>query len=121
MVIATHTLGLVSWISGDLPGALHEMTVAEEYGPHVRSGLRALERARVLLQAGLLAEARENADLSERIFTAERSRVDLADSLLVQAEIDLLARKPAPPGRPPGGPRAVTGRPASAVGCWPPR
>jgi len=93
VVIATHNLGLVRWISGDLPGALHEMTVAEEYGPQVRSGLRALERARVLLQAGLLAEARENADLSERIFTAERSRVDLADALLVQAEIDLLARQ----------------------------
>jgi len=92
VVIATHNLGLVRWISGDLPGALREMTVAEEYGPQVRSGLRALERARVLLQAGLLAEARENADLSERIFTAERSRVDLADALLVQAEIDLLAR-----------------------------
>ena len=60
VVIATHNLGLVRWISGDLPGALHEMTRAEEYGPQVRSGLRALERARVLLQAGLLAEAREN-------------------------------------------------------------
>lgn len=92
VVIATHNLGLVRWISGDLPGALHEMTLAEEYGPHVRSGLRALERARVLLQAGLLAEARENADLSQRIFTDERSRVDLADALLVQSEIDLLAR-----------------------------
>ena len=95
VVIATHNLGLVRWVSGDLPGALHEMTVADEIAPDVRSGIRALDRARVLLQAGLLAEARETADRAERVFAAERAKVDLADSLLVQAEIDLFARHPA--------------------------
>lgn len=91
VVIATHNLGLVKYISGDLPGALQQMTRAEEGGPQVRSGVRALDRAKVLLAAGLLAEAREVAEQAERAFAAERSRVDLADALLVTAEVDLVA------------------------------
>lgn len=91
VVIATHNLGLVRYVSGDLPGALQEMTRAEESGPQVRAGVRALDRARVLLAAGLLAEAREMAERAERSYAAERSRVDLADALLVTAEIDLVA------------------------------
>lgn len=90
VVIATHNLGLVKYISGDLPGALQQMTRAEEAGPLVRSGVRALDRAKVLLAAGLLAEAREVAELAERVFAGERSRVDLADALLVTAEVDLV-------------------------------
>ena len=71
-----------------------------------RSGIRALDRARVLLAAGLLAEAREFADRAERIFAAERAKVDLADALLVQAEIDLVARQAGHRAgrRPAGGP-----------------
>ncbi|HEY5882080.1 MAG TPA: CHAT domain-containing protein [Nakamurella sp.] len=91
VVIATHNLGLVKFVSGDLPGALLEMTRAEELSPQVRAGFRALDRARVLLAAGLLAEAREVAERAERSFAAERSRVELADALLVTAEIDLVA------------------------------
>lgn len=91
VVIATHNLGLVKYISGDLPGALQEMTRAQELGPQVRPGVRALDRARVLLAAGLLAEAQEVAEQAERHFAAERSRVELADTLLVTAEIDLVA------------------------------
>jgi tetratricopeptide (TPR) repeat protein len=91
VVIATHNLGLVKYVSGDLPGALQEMTRAQELGPQVRAGVRALDRARVLLAAGLLAEAREVAERAERSFSAERSRVELADALLVTAEIDLVA------------------------------
>ncbi len=91
VVIATHNLGLVRYVSGDLPGALREMTRAEEAGSQVRAGVRALDRARVLLAAGLLAEAREVAERAERSFAAERSRVELADTLLVTAEIDLVA------------------------------
>jgi tetratricopeptide (TPR) repeat protein len=92
VVIATHTLGLVRWVSGDLPGALHAMSMADEVRPEVRAGIRALDRAKVLLAAGLLVEAREFTDRAEQVFTAERSEVDLADALLVQAEIDLVAR-----------------------------
>jgi len=91
VVIATHNLGLVKYISGDLPGALQQMTKAQEAGPQVRSGVRALDRAKVLLAAGLLAEAREVAEQAERVFATERSRVDLADALLVTAEIDMVA------------------------------
>ena len=41
-------------------------------GPEVRSGIRALDRAKVLLAAGLLAEAREFTDRAEQVFAAER-------------------------------------------------
>ncbi|HEY4991623.1 MAG TPA: hypothetical protein VII33_06010, partial [Nakamurella sp.] len=92
--IATHNLGVVRWVSGDLPGALHQMAAADEVAPAARSGIRALDRARVLLAAGLLAEAREFTDRAELVFAAERAKADLADSLLVQAEIDLVARHP---------------------------
>jgi tetratricopeptide (TPR) repeat protein len=95
VVIAIHNIGLVRWASGDLPGALHAMSAADENASEARSGIRALDRARVLLAAGLLAEAREFTDRAELIFTAEHARVDLADALLVQAEIDLVARRPA--------------------------
>lgn len=91
VVIATHNLGLVKYISGDLPGALQQMTRAEEGGPQIRAGVRALDRAKVLLAAGLLDEAKEVAEQAERVFAAERSRVDLADALLVTAEVDLVA------------------------------
>jgi len=93
VAVATHNLGLVRWVSGDLPGALHEMAVADEVAHDVRAGIRALDRARVLLAAGLLAEAREFADRAERVFVAERAKVDLADALLVQAEIDIVSRR----------------------------
>ena len=91
VTIATHNIGLAKFYGGDLPGALAEMAKAEEVAPEVRVGFRALDRARVLLAAGLSAEAREFADKAQRAFAAERSRVDLAEALLVQAEIDLIA------------------------------
>src|SRR5664279_265314 len=94
VTIATHNIGLAKFYAGDLPGALAAMTKAEEVAPEVRVGFRALDRARVLLAAGLSAEAREFADKAQRAFAAERSRVDLAEALLVQAEIDLIAGFP---------------------------
>lgn len=93
VAVATHNLGLIRYVSGDLPGALHEMALAEEVSAEVRAGIRALDRARVLRDAGLLVEAREFADRAERVFAAERAKVDLADALLVQAEIDIVARQ----------------------------
>jgi tetratricopeptide (TPR) repeat protein len=93
VAVATHNLGLVRWVSGDLPGALHEMALADEVAHDVRAGIRSLDRARVLLAAGLLLEAREFADRAERVFASERAKVDLADALLVQAEIDIVARR----------------------------
>ncbi len=91
VAIGTHTLGLVYWLSGDLPGALQEMASADAVAPGVRAGIRSLDRARVLLAAGLLAEAKEFAERAERVFVGERARADLADSLLVRAEIDIIA------------------------------
>lgn len=92
VAVATHNLGLIRYVSGDLPGALHQMAVAEEVSADVRAGIRSLDRARVLRDAGLMIEAREFADRAERVFAAERAKVDLADALLVQAEIDIVGR-----------------------------
>ena len=94
VVIATHTEGIVHFLSGDLPGALHLMSQADEQPLDVRVGFRALDRARVLLAAGLTAEARDFARRAGEAFVAERARVDLAETLLVQAEIDLMDRRP---------------------------
>ena len=94
VAIATHNIGLVRFIGGDLPAALAEMTRADEIAPDVRVGFRALDRARLLLAAGLVAEARDFADRAELAFATERSRVDLAEALLVQAEIDLIGGYP---------------------------
>ena len=94
VVIATHTEGIVHFLSGDLPGALHLMSQADEQPLDVRVGFRALDRARVLLAAGLTAEARDFARRAGEAFLAERARVDLAETLLVQAEIDLMDRRP---------------------------
>ncbi len=94
VLIATHTAGLVNFVSGDLPGALQLMSQADEQPTDVRLGFRALDRARVLLAAGLIAEAREFAGRAGETFLAERARVDLAETLLVQAEIDLMDRRP---------------------------
>ena len=99
VAIATHNLGLVRWVAGDLPGALTDMAAAEELAPTVRAGIRSLDRARLLLAAGLLAEAHEFTERAERIYQAERSTVDLADVFLVQAEIDLVVRRPDAAGR----------------------
>ncbi len=91
VAIATHDIGLARFYGGDLPSALAEMAKADEVAPDVRVGFRALDRARVLLAAGLAVEARDFADKAQHAFAAERSRVDLAEALLVQAEIDLIA------------------------------
>lgn len=94
VALAVHQRGLVHFVGGDLPRALADMNRAEEIDPTVRVGYRALDRARVLAAAGLVFEAGEAAARAEEAFAAERSRVDLAEALLVLADLDLLRGDP---------------------------
>lgn len=95
VVLAVHQRGLVHFVAGDLPRALADMNRAEEIDPTVRVGYRALDRARVLAAAGLVLEAGDAAARAQEAFAAERSRVDLAEALLVLADLDLLRGDPA--------------------------
>jgi tetratricopeptide (TPR) repeat protein len=88
--MATHNLGYLRFLSGDLPGALEEMAVARELLPTGAAGVPALDRARVLLSAGLVAEAREFIDQAIESFAANRATADLAEALQVSAETALL-------------------------------
>lgn len=91
--MARHNLGYARFLAGDLPGALRSMQAAEKLAEP--SGVPALDRARVLLAAGLLTEAREYADIAAGLFTDNRSRLDLAEALQVGAEIELRSGDPA--------------------------
>ena len=88
--MAAHNLGYVRYLSGDLPGALDTMATASEFKPTAATGVSAMDRARVLLSAGLIAEAREFIEQAVASFTAHRATPDLAEALQVSAEIDLL-------------------------------
>lgn len=94
VALAVHQRGLVHFVTGDLPRALADMNRADEIDPGVRVGYRALDRARVLAAAGLVLEAGDAAVRAEEAFAAERARVDLAEALLVLADLDLLRGDP---------------------------
>ncbi len=92
--MATHNLGYVRFLSGDITGALETMAVATELLPTGATGVPAMDRARVLLSAGLVAEAREFIDQAIVSFTTHRATADLAEALQISAEIALLNGDP---------------------------
>ena len=63
--------------------------------PATAHGVQALDRAKVLLAAGLLAEAAEFTADAQKSFRANRAMLDLAEAHLVSSEIRLLAREAA--------------------------
>lgn len=88
--MARYNLGYIRFLSGDLPAALAEMDRAVADLPPSYVGMPSLDRARVLQSAGLISDSREAIQLAIAEFTANRATADLADSLLVGAEIDIL-------------------------------
>jgi tetratricopeptide (TPR) repeat protein len=92
--MAAYNLGYIRFLAGDLPGSLQAMSAAEELAPEAALGVPALDRARVLLAAGLLGEAREYVDSSISTFTQNRAMTDLADALLVGADIAVMSGDP---------------------------
>ena len=92
--MARYNLGYILYLRGDLPPALAEMAAATSSHPDAPVGIPALDRARVLQAAGLYREARESIDRAVVDFRAHRSNLDLADALLVGAELALRMGEP---------------------------
>ncbi len=89
--MARHNLAYVKFLYGDLPSALAEMQAAENtlLTPYV--GIPALDRARVLQAAGLFAESAEFVGRAIEDFRRSKAGTDLADALLLSAELDIHA------------------------------
>lgn len=88
--MATHNLGFVEFLRGDLPAALARMAEADELGADVDRSVSRLDRARVLMEVGLVDDAVEL--LLTAIATMREARMsdELADALLEQARCALL-------------------------------
>ncbi len=87
--MARHNLAYLKFLYGDLPSALAEMQAAENTLPETYVGIPALDRARVLQAAGLFAEAEEFVAKAIDDFRRNKAGTDLADALLLSAELDI--------------------------------
>ncbi len=88
--MAAHNLAYIQFLSGDLPGALDSMESAQQAIDRPPIGVPSMDRARVLLAAGLIGEASELSALAVQDFDRNRAVSELADALIVAAETDLL-------------------------------
>ncbi len=95
VLMARHNLGYVTFLAGDLPGALRAMSAAASLEPETAHGVQAMDRAKVLLAAGLHAEAAEFVADAQKSFRANRAMLDLAEAHLVDSELRLLTRETA--------------------------
>ncbi|WP_415116716.1 tetratricopeptide repeat protein, partial [Microbacterium sp.] len=99
---AEHDLGFVEWAAGDLPAALRRYERTEAQYREVLPGnlaMLSLDRARVLLVAGLYAEAEAELARAVPALRRQRSGQDHAEGLLAQAEAALLAGRAGDAGR----------------------
>ena len=87
---ATHNLGYVEYLSGNLPVALRLMDQAYEMDPSVAPGIAKLGKAEVLVSAGLLREADATLAEAGAIFRRDRLTQDLAETELERARCALL-------------------------------
>ena len=90
----THNLGLFEFLSGNLPRALELMPSIEQASSDFERGVVGLDRARVLLSAGLVSEA--DRSLVEACTALSRTELVqfLAEAELIRAEVALLADNP---------------------------
>lgn len=93
--MARHNLGWVHYLRGDLPQALALMHDADAMPAEVNRAVSRLDRARVLLEAGLLDEARALLDEARALAEADgvaaligEIELDLARTLLVLGDAD---------------------------------
>lgn len=94
---AGHNLGWLDWAAGDLPAALRQYELTESRYRSILPGnlpMLSLDRARVLLAAGLISEA--DSELAEAVagLRRQRSGQDYAEGLLTRAEVALVAGRP---------------------------
>jgi tetratricopeptide (TPR) repeat protein len=89
--MAEHNLGFVRYLGGDLPGALSAMeSAAAASAQDGIDGVSYLDRARVLVAAGLPQEAREFVDAALAAFVRNGATADLVEAYGVRADLDLM-------------------------------
>ncbi|GAB3817723.1 CHAT domain-containing protein [Tessaracoccus terricola] len=88
--MAVHNLGFVEYLQGDLPAALHSMRVADEMDTPVDRSVSRLDRARVLMEVGLLDDAAELLAGTVEDMRAAGMADELTSALLDRARCELL-------------------------------
>lgn len=88
--MARHNEGWVEYLRGDLPAALRLMNAADAMTVDVSRGVANLDRARALLEAGLVSEAAEVLALALEITAADGSGQTLGEIELALARTSLL-------------------------------
>lgn len=91
LYMSRHNLAYVDFIRGDLPLALDGMQHAAEFGNDLPQGIPLLDRARVLVEAGLAHEADRVLAEAATIFRRDRLAQDLAETELERARCALVA------------------------------
>jgi CHAT domain-containing protein/tetratricopeptide (TPR) repeat protein len=89
--VAIHNLGYLEFISGDLPLALRTMDDGMALDGETQVGIALLDRARVLLAAGLRREADESLAAAAKQLSKDRAWQDVGEVELARAESSLLA------------------------------
>jgi len=87
---ARHNLGYAEFLAGDLPRALDTMARADALDVPVSRSVWLLDRARVLMEAGLLVDAETSLASAASLLAAERAGHDLAETQLERAQLALL-------------------------------
>ncbi len=88
--MATHNLGFVEYLRGDLPAALRSMADADGLDTDVDRSVARLDRARVLMEVGLVDDAAALLVEATSQMRALHMSEELADALLEQARCALL-------------------------------
>lgn len=87
---ASHNLGYLEHLAGRLPLSLERMAQASRSDPGGPRAIALLDRARVLVEAGLVGVADATLAEAAAIFAADRLPHDLAETELARAECALL-------------------------------
>ncbi len=95
LFMARHNLGYVEFLRGDLPAALSLMDAADAMQVDVSRSVAQLDRARVLLEAGLLDDALDSLTTARRLAEADAGDQDLGEIELDLARLRLLLADPA--------------------------
>ncbi len=88
---ATHNLGYVEFLTGNLPAALSLMARAHDLDPTVAPGIAMLGRAEVLVAAGLTRDADDALATAAAIFRRDRLAQDLGETELERARCALIS------------------------------
>jgi len=91
--MAAHNLGWVMYLQGDLPAALRAMDEAAEQAPDRHAAVGLIDRAQVLLDAGLLTEADDALREAREHLSRFRMLRDLAEVELVRSRVVLGLRR----------------------------